>query len=213
MARWMTWLTGAGMALVALVLAHNLVFLATYGPRYGRALLETGHDAAWTTAFIVALGLGLALLVAGTWQLRRLSRQARSIGAAAGPRDPGLSAFLAHLGSLWLGLVPATALLFVLQENVEHLAVGAGLPGLGVLARGGSPLALAVIGAVSFGVALVGALYRWRRDMLVARITSGHGPWRRPTVKPRRPRGIDRRAPLALGGSVAGRAPPLGSRA
>ena len=213
MARWMAWLTGAGMALVALVLAHNLVFLATYGPRYGQALVDSGHDAAWTTAFISALGLGLVLLVAGTWQLRRLSRQARSVGAAAGPRDPGASAFAAHLGRLWLGLVPGTALLFVLQENVEHLAVGDGLPGLGVLARGGSPLALTVIGTVTFGVALVGALYRWRRDTLVARISTGHGPWRRPSVKPRRPRGTDRRAPLALGGSVAGRAPPLGSRA
>ena len=213
MARWMAWLTGAGMALVALVLAHNLVFLATYGPRYGQALVETGHDAAWTTAFIIALGLGLVLLVAGTWQLRRLSRQARSVGAAAGPRDPGPSAFAAHLGRLWLALVPATALLFVLQENVEHFAVGDGLPGLGVLARGGSPLALTVIGAVTFGVALVGALYRWRRDTLVARISTGHTPWRRPTVKQQRPRGTDRRAPLALGGSVAGRAPPLGSRA
>jgi hypothetical protein len=213
MAGWMKWLTGAGMALVAHVLAHNLVFLATYGPRYGQALVETGHDTAWTTAFIVALGLGLALLVAGTWQLRRLSRQARSVRAAAGPRDPGPSAFAAHLGRLWRGLLPATALLFVLQENAEHLAVGDGLPGLGVLARGGSPLALTVIGAVTFGVALVGALYRWRRDTLVARISTGHGPWRRPTVKPQRPRGTDRRAPLALGGSVAGRAPPLGSRA
>jgi len=213
MARWMAWLTGAGMALVALVLAHNLVFLATYGPQYGRALVETGHDAAWTTAFLIALGLGLALLVAGTWQLRRLSRQARSIGAAAGPRDPGPSAFGAHLGRLWLGLLPATTLLFVLQENVEHLAMGDGLPGLGVLVRGGSPLALTVIGAVTLGVALVGALYRWRRDTLVARISTGHTPWRRPTVKPQRPRGTDRRAPLALGGSVAGRAPPLGSRA
>jgi hypothetical protein len=212
MVRWMAWLTGAGMALVALVLAHNLVFLATYGPRYGRALVETGHDAAWTTAFIIAMGLGLALLVAGTWQLRRLAHQARSVGAAAGPRDPGPSAFAAHFLRLWLGLLPATALLFVLQENLEHLGVGDGLPGLGVVARGGSPLALTIIAAVTFGVALVGALYRWRRDTLVARISTGHEPWHRPTVKPPRPRGTDRRAPLTLAGSVAGRAPPLGSR-
>jgi len=212
MARSTAWLARAGMALVALVLAHNLVFLATYGPYVGEALAQTGHDAAWTTAFANALGLGLALVAAGIWQLRRLSREARAVGVGAGPRDAGMGTFAAHLGRLWLGLAPATALLFVAQENLEHLALGDDLPGLGVLVRHGSPLAATVVAAVSLGVALVGALYRWRRDILVARISASRRAWLRVTAEPRRARATHRRAQLGLRGTVAGRAPPLESR-
>jgi hypothetical protein len=213
MARSIAWLTHAGLALVALVLAHNLVFLATYGPHYGEALVRTGHDDAWATAFAVGLCLGLALLVAGLWQLRRLAFLARSEGTGAGSPDPGPGAFAAHLGRLWLGLAPGTALLFVVQENVEHLAAGNELPGLGVLAHHGTPFAATVIGAVTLGVALVCALYRWRRDILVARITGSRGPWRHAAAVLPRPPLVVRVASLALRGSIAGRAPPLGSRA
>jgi hypothetical protein len=206
------WLARLGTALVALVLAHNVVFLATYGGRYGEALVQTGHDAAWTTAFAVVLGLGLTLLMLGMWQLRRLARVARSIGVGAGPRDPGLGAFAAHLGRLWLGLTASTVALFVAQENVEHIALRDPLPGLGVLFRNGSPVAVTVIVAVGLGVALVGALYRWRRDVLIARIAASRGRWRLPRAKPRRSQEADRRPQLALGGSIAGRAPPAGSR-
>jgi hypothetical protein len=211
MARSMAWLTHAGLALVALVLAHNLVFLASYGPRYGEALVRTGHDDAWATAFAVGLGLGIALLAAGTWQLRRLAFLARSQGTGAGSPDPRPGAFAAHLGRLWLGLAPTTALLFVVQENVEHFAAGDELPGLGVLAHHGTPLAATVIAAVTLGVALVCALYRWRRDILVARIAGGRGPWPRSSADLPRPPQVDRGASLALRGSIAGRAPPLGS--
>jgi len=92
-----TWLARLATALVALVLAHNVVFLATYGRRYGEALVQTGHDAAWTTAFAIALCLALALVSLGTWQLRRLSRQAHSTEFRAGVRDPGLGSFASHL--------------------------------------------------------------------------------------------------------------------
>jgi hypothetical protein len=212
MARLMAWLTRAGLALVALVLAHNVVFLATYGPHYGEALVRTGHDDAWTTAFAVGLGIGLAILIAGIWQLRRLALLARVDGIGAGSPDPGLGAFARHFGRLWLGLAPATAVLFVVQENVELLAARDELPGLGVLAHHGTPLAATVIGAVTMGVALVCALYRWRRDILVARVAAGAGRWHRAAAELPRPPRADRGASLALRGSIAGRAPPMGSR-
>jgi hypothetical protein len=200
-------------ALVTLVLAHNVVFLATYGRRYGEALVQSGHDAAWTTAVGLVMGLGLALLTLGTWQLRRLSRQARSLGAVDRLLDPGLASFAAHLGRLWLGLTASTIVLFVTQENVEHLALGDPLPGIGVLARNGSPVALTVIAAVALGVALVGALFRWRRDVLIARIAAARGRWRLQRAQPRRSQAGDRRPQPALGGSISGRAPPAASRA
>jgi hypothetical protein len=200
-------------ALVALVLAHNVVFLATYGRRYGEALLQSGHDATWTTAAAIVLGLGVALLSLGIWQLRRLSGQARSLGAVSGLPDPGLGAFAAHLGRLWLGLTGSTLVLFVAQENVEHLALGDPLPGIGVLARNGSPVAVTVIAAVALGVALVGALYRWRRDVLIARIAAGRGRWRLQRAQPHRSQDTDRRPQPALGGGISGRAPPAASRA
>jgi hypothetical protein len=206
------WLARLATALVALVLAHNVVFLATYGRRYGEALARTGHDAAWTTAFAIALCLGLALLALGTWQLRRLSRQARSVAAGAGPRDPGLGDFAAHLGRLFLGLTASTIALFVAQENLEHVALGDPLPGVEVLVRNGSPVAIVVIAAVALGVAIVGALFRWRRDVLIARIAASRGRWRLGRAEPRRSQEVDRRPQLALGGSIAGRAPPAEGR-
>ncbi len=206
------WLARLATALVALVLAHNVVFLAAYGRRYEEALVQTGHGAAWTTAFTVVPCLGLALLALGAWQLRRLSRQARSLVIGAALRDPGLGAFAAHLGRLWLGLTASTVALFVAQENLEHVALGDPLPGIGVLARNGSPVAMTVIAAVALGVALVGALYRWRRDVLIARIAASRGRWRLQRAEPRRSQEADRRPQRALGGSIAGRAPPAGSR-
>ena len=63
MSRWIVRRTAfAGMAAVAFVLAHNLVFLASYGAGYQDALTRTGHDDAWTTAVLAVLGLGVLLL-------------------------------------------------------------------------------------------------------------------------------------------------------
>src|SRR5438128_457305 len=76
MARWTTWLAHIGTALTALVLAHNLAFLATYGPAYRLALARSGHDAAWTAAVAIVLSVALGLLAAATLQLRRLARLA-----------------------------------------------------------------------------------------------------------------------------------------
>jgi len=109
-------------------------------------------------------------------------------------------------------LTASTVVLFVAQENLERIALGDPLPGMGVLARNGSPVAMTVIAAVALGVALVGALFRWRRDILIARIAAGRGRWRLQRAEPRRSQDADRRPQLALGGSIAGRAPPAESR-
>ena len=45
------WLAAlAGLQLVALVLAHDLTFLARYGSRFGEALAHAGHGETWSAA-------------------------------------------------------------------------------------------------------------------------------------------------------------------
>jgi hypothetical protein len=214
MSRWIVHRTAfAGMAAVAFVLAHNLVFLAGYGPAYGDALSRTGHTDAWTTAVLVALGLGGVLLIAATWRLHALGILA--VASARATLEPARYRRLAdHLARLWLRLMAVTTIWFVVQENLEHLGIGQPLPGLGVLGSSEYPNALPIFAAVALGVAIVGALFRWRRDALVARIAAARQRWRRT-------RGATVRTSLdwviRLSGSLLGRrlavrAPPAASR-
>ena len=70
------------MTLVALVVAHNLVFVLAYGPAYGQALARTGHGDAWQTAVITVLVAGASLLGIALWRLHRLGRSLpRGVGA------------------------------------------------------------------------------------------------------------------------------------
>jgi hypothetical protein len=211
MATWTAWLARLGPALVALVLAHNLVFVQAYGSAYPNALARTGHDDAWTTAVLIVLALGLALLAAGLWQLHRLGRAAASapLGSAS---TESAGSFAADLLRSWAGLTASTAALFVVQENLEHVVRGEPLPGAAVLVRAGSPVPLTIVAAVAFALALVGALYRWRRDVLTARIAAARARWRLEPALPRRSQETDRRPLLALGGSIRGRAPPAHAR-
>ena len=48
--------TATALQLVALALAHELVFLARYGSRFGEALVHSGHGEAWTAAVLTSIG-------------------------------------------------------------------------------------------------------------------------------------------------------------
>ena len=100
MSRWIVRRTAfAGMAAVAFVLAHNLVFLASYGAGYQAALRRTGHDDAWTTAVLAVLGLGVLLFVVATWRLHRLGLLARGTARRRSPaRIGGFGGHLAGCG-------------------------------------------------------------------------------------------------------------------
>ena len=208
MARWTTWLPRIGTALTALVLAHNLAFLVTYGPAYRMALAQSGHDAAWTAAVVVVLSVALGLLAAASLQLRRLARIAPPPRRGS-PVPGGAGSFARRLVRVWAALTPATAVLFTIQENLERLAVGEAAPGLSVLARDGSPTILLVIAAVSLVVALVAALFGWSRDLLIARIAAAGRSWRRATAS-RRPNIVGRRPAFLGGPGPTLRAPPAG---
>jgi hypothetical protein len=198
------------MTLVALVVAHNLVFLLAYGSGYEEALAHSGHDGTWGTAVAVVLAAAIGLLGLGAWRLYRLGVIARALGATEGGLRPRPSGFVQRLVGLWVRLATATTLLFVVQENLERQHVGEGLPGLSVLGSAEYPDAALVIAVITLAVAFVVGLFRWRRDVLVARIGAGRERWH-PAARTAQPRGaawIERRHASIVVHQFSGRAPP-----
>lgn len=197
-------------ALASLVLAHNLIFIAGYGSRFGAVMAHTGHDHGWTVAALTSIGLAVSLLVVAVRRLQQLRRTARDAGALRLSTEPGLPAFASRWLGWWVALTLVTALLFVLQENLEHARIGTTLPGVEVLWSAAYPSAIAIILAVALGLSLVAALLGWRSSVLVARISAARPrtscaatPSRRLTEP------VDRRQGSILGRRLAGRAPPL----
>lgn len=197
-------------ALASLVLAHNLIFIAGYGSRFGAALAYTGHDHGWTVAALTSIGLAASLLAVALRRLQQLRRTARGAGAIRLSTEPGLRAFASRWLAWWIALTLVTALLFVLQENLEHAHIATALPGLAVLASDAYPNAIAIILAVALGISLVAALLGWRSAVLAARIEAmGPGARTGAAQSVRRPKPVDRRQGSILGRRLAGRAPPL----
>lgn len=203
----------ATLSLAALILGHHLVFLTAYGPEYWTMLERTGHGPVWaiTVATVAILSLGLAFLA-----LRRLAslRQlARSIEGGGATVLDGSRRHLAWLVlRLWCVVTVASLTLFVLNENLERAAVGIPAPGIAILAAGiGRTSPIFVFMAVALAVALVAGLYRWRRDVLLARIRANRPTWDR-SAHARQPRPsplLPRRPASLVGSRLAGRAPPL----
>jgi uncharacterized membrane protein len=197
------------LALVTLVAGHNLVLLATYGTSsYASALARTGHGLAWTLAVVSTAAIGTVLAGLGAERVWSLSRRARLLGGRGDLRLEGVAALGRDLIWLWLALLVAGLAAFVAIENLERLAAGQPLPGLA--AMGGTALSpIEVFVAVSGVIAFVVALYGWRTAQLIAEIVARLRQWRRPVdVLPRRFADVDRRLASAIGGRLAGRAPP-----
>ena len=161
----------AALVFGSLLLSHELVYMLAHGSvGYDQAMGQGGHDRYWTSFAITVIGVCGALTITTARQLRRLG----ALGAAAkrGSRvvAPGNWQGLAS-GTLrlWVVVAVVTATTFLVQENAERVLVGQDAPLLGAIS-GEHALALPVIALVSFLVALVGALVRWRRDLLLARL-------------------------------------------
>ena len=198
------------MTLVALVVAHSLVFLLAYGSGYEEALAHSGHDGTWGVAVVIVLAAALGLVGLGTWRLYRLGVVARARAADDSGLRPGPNGFVRSLVGLWVRLAGATTVLFVIQENLEHQHGGGGLPGLSVLGSAQYPNAALVLAAVALAVAVVVALFRWRRDVLVARITGARQRWHgAPRTVQRRPViWVEHRHASIVLHQLSGRAPP-----
>jgi hypothetical protein len=196
-------------------MAHNLIFLVTYDEDVGPALARTGHGAQWIATLVLVAILAAALLVAGVVRLVQLSRlagelDARAIGTATG----GSSDLARGLGRAWLQILGCSLVVFVGVENLEHVTAGLPAPGLGVLGSGEYHLALAVFATSALGAALVDALYRWRRDVLVALIAAVRSRRARAGAAGAQPRTpwMDRHHAAVARHQIAGRAPPTAAR-
>lgn len=204
----------AVVQLAVLVLAHDLVYLARYGSRYGEALIHAGHGDGWRAAVASSIVLGgIAAVVAGARLLRLhllLRRERRDNPTAAAPRlEPRV------LLRSWLRIGTALALstvaLLTLQENAEQLALHGTSAGAGILLTpeyaGGLWIALAVGLAVGFVVALV----RWRFGVLLARLRAARAATRPARAAAARTPAtiIDRPTTSILGRRSALRAPPV----
>ena len=197
------------MVLAALVLAHNVIFLAGYRAHFETAMTSMGHDHGWTIAALVSMALAGSLFVVGSRRLLQLRRSARDAGARRLLTEPDRRAFVWRWLAWWFALTLATALLFVLEENLEVARVHRTLPGIGVLASASYPYAVAIIAVVALVISLVAAILGWHAAVLIARIEAvrspvqGDTPPAFPAIEP-----IDRHAGSILGRRHAGRAPP-----
>ena len=154
---------------------------------------------------------GRRLAVLGGLRLVALTRLAGELDARDLSVQAGRWTDLAgDLLRAWSFILPVALVLFVGVENLEHVSVGLPAPGLSVLGSSQYHSVFGVFLLVSLLAALVDALYRWRRDVLVARIAAArarlqHGlavvpgydlPW------------VDRRHGSIAGNRITGRAPP-----
>jgi hypothetical protein len=201
------------LQVVALVLAHDIVFLVRFGSRYGEALVHAGHGETWSTAVGTILVIATVLVLAGVVRLARLGILVRAAGSSTGDLD------LRQLLRLWLRVAPRIAVvsvvLLTVQENVERSSIGGSMPGPGILLSPEYPFALWIAIAVGLLVGLVAALFEWRRRALIERLRAARValPRHMPAAEPR-PRGALRRAVVSVLGRQSGlRAPPVPSAA
>lgn len=160
------------LVMASLAASHELIYLLAHGSsaEYARAMREGGHDRYWTSFVLIVAAVTIGLGAVAVCQIRRLHRQA--VEARAGRLsvdDQGFRLFGRITVRLWLSVVVGVAVGFIIQENLETIAAGQPLPGANVVA-GEHGLALPVIAFVSLLVAIVGALLRWGRHLLLARL-------------------------------------------
>ncbi len=203
----------------ALVAVHELAFLLTFGAGFDAAMANSGHDWHWTASASVVVALSAVLAALASLQLWRLQRTASELdGSPVGPAFPArardhrlrLRAYLRLLLPLWASLALLVAGLFVVQENLERLAISAPPPGLSVLGSAAYPVTVPIVVLVTLAFSAVGALFRLGHSVLAERIARLLGDPRpgRPSALRRPPLVPIRSVRSLIGDNRAGRAPP-----
>jgi hypothetical protein len=199
----------AVLALAVLVVGHNLVFLAAYGPSYEAALIATGHGDRWNeTVREICVAAGFLAVIA-TLRLVFLLSLTRSSSRGESRVGPSILAYGRILAPFWMRVFAVSICLYVVQENYERWASGIPLPGLGVLGSSELTGPVPVFLLVSFLVAAVAALFGLGIATLEAQIEPRRQlVWRAvPGLRPAYA-GHRRPATSVLGRNLAGRAPP-----
>ena len=210
-ARWRDRSRLAALAVVSFVLAHDLVFLLTDGRSYGLALAQTGHGDQWTETVVLVAALAIGLATTGAARLIALSRLARRLDTSHHTVRAGRLADLgSHLIRAWLVILPMALVVFVIVENIEHVSIGLPAPGLAVLGSAQYHSVIGVFALISLVTALIDALYRWRRDVLIARIEAALArlPHRPATIARQTLPWVELRHSSITGHRITGRAPP-----
>jgi hypothetical protein len=221
-ARMLPWLRLAALLPLSLLLGHEIVFALQYGVGTGlqAAMSAGGHDNYWTAFTVVITALSAGLLVREVARSARLRARLRELRGGASPvPEPSTTtragAWQTEFRGIWPLLFALTATGFTVQENLEHLAAGQVPHGLGSLVAGEHPLALPVLALVSAAIAALGALVRWRVQILEARVAAARAAAARPrhprSLAPARewpPVGALRAHAWFLVRLLAGRAPP-----
>jgi hypothetical protein len=197
----------ASMA-VALVLAHDLAFLARYGSAFGEALAHAGHGPAWTGAAAGSVAIGAGLLVTAIIGLRRLGGIAGQLAARRSSGEPGWRAFLWSWATWTAALASITTVLLTIQENVERVTSAIAAPNAALLLSVEYPWAMPIVIGVAIAIAFVVAVVAWRRDVLEARIRLAGARNIRGSSVPRPAVGSERRPLAVVRGLWAVRAPP-----
>jgi hypothetical protein len=200
--------------LVALVLAHDLVFLARYGSNYNEALVHAGHGGTWAAAAQTSLALGVLLAAAGIYRLVRLRLLLREHAATPSSQPRRGQLPLRSLVAAWrraaILIAPATIALLTIQENIERWAIHQPMPGPVVLLTPEYAGGLWIAFAVGVAAAFVVALFRWRRETLLARLRAARVREARSATTESRRTGVDIAPPVEslLGRRSALRGPP-----
>lgn len=205
---------------VGVLLAHDAVFAAQFGLGAAReeALAATVHDywPVFTALALLAAVVGTGWAIGGFLRLRRLVGGLPATTSAPDPTDRG---YAREVIGLWSRLFPVVVLVFLAQENIEHVLAGAPAPGLYALSAPGYPLAIPVLAGVTALLTAVGGWLRWRRQALLRRLRTARTAWLRAVARAaaatRRWRLV---AALVVHGRIltrldAGRAPPAPARA
>ena len=201
-------LIDAALSAVALVIVHNLAFLLAYGSAAGAVLARTGHDVRWTEAVVLMLAVGATMLVAASLRVVSLVRSIHAPGAGATVGYPGRAALRAFTAEA-LGIATASGLLFLLQENLEHMSSGQALPGLGVLWSPEYPVTLPLLAIVAAALSALATLFRLRIAALERLLARAHTHPVRPVRRQRRGSLVDQPPRRSLlGRGFALRAPP-----
>jgi len=163
------WLRFLALAALGSLVAHDAIFAAQHGLGAAReqALATTAHGywSAYVVLTLIVVAAGAGAAVRGVLHLRRMVR-----GLPAAPPAPGHSHSWSEVAHLWPRLLLVVGTVFLVQENVEHLAAGQPLPGLWALSAPGYPLAVPVLVAVTGVLATIGGLLAWHRETLVRRL-------------------------------------------
>lgn len=195
------------LAGIALLLSHDAVFLAQVGPgeQLTRALRSAGHDY-WGIASLALAALGATAAAAAGIRLVRLRRRVQALGVRRIPPPAGYARRSLLASARLFALVAAG---FVVQENLEHLAMHAHPIGFGALLGPEYPLALPVIGAITLlGGTLAGLIGGAELALLETIAAAMKRLARAPRSLRTSPLRLDLPPISVLARAAAGRAPP-----